>query len=35
MPGGAWEGSAWRKEKKELLYARFRTFVCFIGKRKQ
>ena len=35
MPGGAWEGSAWRRDKKELLQAVFRAFVCLIIKRKQ
>ena len=35
MPGGAWVGSAWQRDKKELLQARFRTFVRLIIKRKQ
>jgi hypothetical protein len=35
MPGVAWEGSAWQRDKKELLQAAFRTFVRLIRKRKQ
>ena len=33
MPGVAWKGSAWQRDKKELLQAVFRAFVLFLRRR--
>ena len=35
MPSVAWVGSAWQRDKKELLQAVFRAFVRLLKKRKQ